>query len=197
MNYDESSLIERMLGGDEAAFETFVDEFYPRLYRFAYPRVERDAETAQDVVQGTFEKAIPKLSTYRGEAALFSWLCAFCRFEIAAFYRRRSRSVPELTLAEDSPDAQAALDSLASREGDPEAALQEKELARLVRVILDALPLRYAKALESKYLHSLSVQEIARELDLSEKAAESLLTRARRAFREGFVSLTQQKGTES
>jgi DNA-directed RNA polymerase specialized sigma24 family protein len=43
--------------------------------------------------------------------------------------------------------------------------------------------------LEWKYIHELSVQEIAERLGVGYKAAESLLTRARAAFREGF-SLT-------
>ena len=40
-----------------------------------------------------------------------------------------------------------------------------------------------------KYVNGNSVQEIALELELSEKAAESLLTRARKAFKEGFSTL--------
>ena len=50
-----------MLRGDEAAFDTFVDEYYPRLYRFAYRRMGGDQEAAQDVVQSTFATLIPKI----------------------------------------------------------------------------------------------------------------------------------------
>ncbi|MGH9458280.1 MAG: RNA polymerase sigma factor [Thermoanaerobaculia bacterium] len=193
MTYDEPTMIHRMLRGDEEAFEAFVDEYYPRLYRFAFPRVDRDDATAQDVVQATFEKAIAGLASYRGEAALFSWICSICRFEIGAIYRRRSRAVPEVRFAEDNPDVQA-VDSLAAAEPDPEQALQRKELARVVRVTLDALPLRYAHALEWKYLRNLSVNEIAQNLGLTPKATESLLTRARRAFRDGFAAPASRKG---
>jgi RNA polymerase sigma-70 factor (ECF subfamily) len=175
--------------GDEEAFDMFVDEYYPRLYRFAHPRVGSDPEVAQDVVQGTFEKVIQKLDYYRGEAALFSWLCSFCRYEIAALWRRKGKSAPEVELVEDSPDVRAALDTLATGEDGPDDLLQRRELSRLVRVVLDHLPIRYGNALEWKYIHGLSVREVAARLDVSPKAAESLLTRARQAFRDGFAAV--------
>jgi RNA polymerase sigma-70 factor (ECF subfamily) len=186
---DDRALLGRMLDGDEAAFDAFVDEYYPRLFRFALPRLDGDREVAQDVVQGTFEKVIPKLSRYRGEAALFTWLCSFCRFEIAAYWRKAGRREREVELAEDAPAVRAALDSLAMGQDAPGVELERKELARLVRVVLDHLPLHYSQALEWKYLRGLPVNEIARRMGSSPKAAESLLTRARQAFRDGFAEL--------
>jgi len=185
----DRDLVDRMLGGDEVAFDTFVDEYYPRLYRFAYSRMGSDRDATQDVVQGTFEKVIPKLSCYRGEAALFSWLCSFCRYEISAHFKGRARRQPEVNLPEDAPAVRAALESLAMAAESADARIERKELARLVRVTLDHLPVRYGNALEWKYLKDLSVREIADRMDLSPKAAESLLTRARQAFRDGFAEL--------
>jgi RNA polymerase sigma-70 factor (ECF subfamily) len=183
----DAILISRLLEGQESAFDAFVNEFYPRLYRFAFRRVGSDPDATQDVVQSTFEKVIPKLDRYRGEAALFTWLCSFCRFEIAAFWRQRNRIAPESI--DDASEVRAALESLARIDETPEGDLERKELAHLVRLTLDALPIRYGNALEWKYLHGWSVQQIAERLSLTPKAAESLLTRAREAFRDGFGEL--------
>ena len=71
----------------------------------------------------------------------------------------------------------------------PETAQTQKEIGEFVRSTLQHLPGRYAQALEMKYVNGNSVNEIALELGLSEKAAESLLTRARKAFKEGFNTL--------
>jgi RNA polymerase sigma-70 factor (ECF subfamily) len=190
VTHHDRTLVRRLLDGDADAFDTFVDEYYPRLYRFAYPRVGRDPDCAQDVVQGTFQKVIPKLATYRGEAPLFSWLCTFCRHEISALWRDRSRREPESDLVEDAPHVRAALESLAMAEDGPADLAARRELARLVRVALDHLPLRYGAVLEWKYLDEVSVREIAGRLGISEKAAESTLTRARGAFRDGFAELS-------
>ncbi len=54
---------------------------------------------------------------------------------------------------------------------------------------LDYLPDRYGDALEWKYIQELSVQEIAARLKVSPKAAESLLSRAREAFRDAFAAV--------
>lgn len=185
--FEDRRRVSRLLAGDEEEFEAFVEDFYPRLYRFAWPRVGRDPQAAEDVVQSTFEKVIPKLSRYRGEAALFTWLCSFCRFEIATWWRARGRA--GVQMAEDAPAVRASLESLAATIEGPDDELQRKELARLVRVVLDALPVHYGNALEWKYLHGHTVVEIARRLRMTEKAAESLLTRSRAAFRDAFGEL--------
>jgi RNA polymerase sigma-70 factor (ECF subfamily) len=59
----------------------------------------------------------------------------------------------------------------------------------LVQVVLDYLPRRYGDVLEWKYIQGLSVKEIAARLDVAPKAAESMLNRARIAFRDGFASI--------
>jgi RNA polymerase sigma-70 factor (ECF subfamily) len=63
------------------------------------------------------------------------------------------------------------------------------ELSRLVRQTLDYLPSLYGDVLEMKYIHGLPVKEIASRLGKGPKAIESLLTRARESFRDGFRSL--------
>ena len=186
---DDRDLVSRLLRGDEEAFDFFVDEYYPRLYRFAFIRVGSDAEVAQDVVQSTFQKVIPKLRSYRAEATLFSWMCSFCRFEVAAFWRGKGRQAHEIDLVEEAPHIQAALESLAALEEGPDTAVERKEISRLVRVTLDYLPIHYGNVLEWKYIQDLSVRDIAARMETTEKAVESLLTRARSAFRDGFSAV--------
>ena len=186
---EDRKLVRRLVGGDERAFDAFVDEYFPRLYRFAYPRVGGDGGAAEDVVQTTFMNVIRKIGTYRGEAALFTWLCTFCRYEIAAFWRRRGKRMAEVKLVEDSPAMRAAIETLGSLSEGNNARFEREELARLVWAILDHLPVRYGNALQWKYIHGLSVREIAARSETSPKAVESLLTRARQAFRDGFSAV--------
>jgi len=189
---DDRKLVERMLAGEEEAFDQFFEGHCPRLYRFALPRMNHNPDAAEEIVQVTLVKAVSGLKGFRGEAALFTWLCTICRREIAAHHARRGSRAESVALVEDVPEVRAALESLAAtlRE-DPESALQRGEVARLVQLTLDALPRAYGDALEWKYVHGHSVREIAARLNLGEKAAESLLTRARQAFRDGFAAVTQ------
>jgi RNA polymerase sigma-70 factor (ECF subfamily) len=187
-------LARRLLAGDEQAFEEFFSAYFPGLYRFALARLDHDVDAAEEVAQATLCAVMAKLKTYRGEAALFTWLCTFCRHEISAYYRRESRQPRSVDLAEERPEILAALDSMWALAGEgPDESYGRKELARLVQVTLDRLPGRYGDALEWKYVEGLPVKEIAARLGLSPKAAESLLTRARRAFRDGFSSLARSR----
>ena len=186
---EDLALVRRMLAGDEDAFDGFFDAHFAPLYRFALARMARDEDGAEDVVQATLAKAVTKLATFRGEAQLFTWLCTFCRHEISAYYARARRTPPTTALVEDSPEVRAALESLARSVTGPETLLHREETARLVHVALDALPARYGDALEWKYVEGLPVVEIAARLAVSPKAAESLLTRAREAFRDAFATL--------
>lgn len=190
MTASDRRLVRRLLDGDDAAFDQFFDGHFPRLYRFALRRMNGDHDAAEEAVQLTLTRALDKLQSYRGEAALFTWLCTFCRHEISAYYRRERRQPPAATLDEDDPEIAAALDSLWASHGEgPEAALGHREVAELVRAVLDRLPGRYGDALEWKYCHGLSMKEIGRRMGLGQKAVESLLTRARAAFRDGFSSV--------
>ena len=184
-----------MLAGEERAFDEFFDRHFPGLYRFARARLGGGEDAAEEAAQVTLCKGIEKLATYRGEATLFTWLCTFCRHEIAAWHRRYGRFAPFIDLVEDIPEVRAALESLSATYGDePERAMGRQEQRRLVQVALDELPPHYGDALEWKYLDEISVNEIATRLGVSSKAAESLLTRARVAFREIFSSLTAGRG---
>ena len=191
VNFRDRRLARKMLAGDSRAFDEFFEGYFPGLYRFAMARMNRDADGAEEVVQATLCRAISKLATYRGEAALFTWLCTFCRHEISAHYKRAGRQPSAVDLTEDNPEISAALESISALGGNgPEESLRRKEIVRLVHVALDHLPSKYANALEWKYIDGLPVKEIAARLGVSGKAAESVLTRAREAFRDGFASLT-------
>ena len=191
---DDRALVLRMRAGEEAAFEEFFAANFQGLYRFALVRVGQDRELAKELAQATICKGVERLETYRGEAPLFSWLCSICRFELTAHFRRQRRRPPEVELPEESLVALGGLDSLPFELGDPETRLLRREVARLVHVTVDSLPPHYRRVLEWKYVDGLPVKDIAGRLDLSLKAAESLLTRARQSFRDGFSSLMTAPG---
>jgi RNA polymerase sigma-70 factor (ECF subfamily) len=62
-------------------------------------------------------------------------------------------------------------------------------LQRIVHAVLDRLPARYGEALELKYIEGRSVEEIGDRLGIGHTAAQSLLARARVAFRDGMEAV--------
>jgi len=186
-NGSERDIVGRMLERDERAFDEFFADYCPRLFRFAVLRV-RDPDAAEDIVQDSLIGAMRTLRSWRGEASLFTWLCTICRREISAWEKRTSRRVI-VSIADDDPGLRAALDSIGAAAEAPDAGLAREDTGRIVQLVLDHLPPRYSRALEWKYLEELSVDDIAGRLQCTPKAAESLLTRARDAFRDAFAAV--------
>ena len=185
----DPQLIRRMLAGDERAFEAFFNAYFPRLYRFALPRLNGDVEATREIVQVTLGKAIRKLESFRGESGLFTWICQICRNEIVD-YIRAERRMRHVVLIDDQPELRAAVESIeAPDEFDLVKGFGREEAARLVRVVLDRLPASYGDALEWKYIEGESVETIGERLGIGTTAAQSLLARARRAFRESLESV--------
>jgi RNA polymerase sigma-70 factor (ECF subfamily) len=186
----DRELVRRLLAGDERAFKRFFDMYFPRLYRFVLVRQGQDEQAAQDIVQQSLCKAIRGIRSWRGEASLFTWLCQICRNELAGYFRKRGREQDRIVLLEDHPEIRAALESTDTPLlGDPVVGFRRTEVARLVQATLDHLPGRYGDALEWKYMEGLAVEEIAERLGTTAVAAQSLLARARRAFRDAFAPI--------
>jgi RNA polymerase sigma-70 factor, ECF subfamily len=166
------------------------DSFFPRLYRYALARVDGNREEAREVVQQTFCKAFERLDTYRGEASLYGWMCQICRNTIIDAARHRQRAGWRV----ESADADATLDLLidqisGSVSEQPDSQVFRMDLAKLIQSTLDCLPAGYGDVLEWKYVDGLSVLQIAAQLSIGPKAAESLLARARRAFKEAILAI--------
>jgi RNA polymerase sigma-70 factor (ECF subfamily) len=187
------ALARRLVTGEARAFAAFFDEYFPRLYRFALARLRSDADAAEEATQRTLCRAVRKFELYRGEASLLTWLCQICRHEMADMLEAQARQQarPPTALREESPEIRARLESLPADEGsDPVALAARTDRQRLVQATLDHLPCRYGDALEWKYIEGVPVEEIARRLEVTPLAAESLLARARRAFRNAWQSVT-------
>jgi RNA polymerase sigma-70 factor (ECF subfamily) len=192
----ERALVSAMLAGEQRAFTAFFDSYFPRIYRFALPRLGHNEDACKEVAQATLIKAMRKLSTWRGEATLFTWICQICRHEISNHMRSIERGARLVPIGMGA-DTQQALESIAAPTGDePMQAYTVRETRRLIQSVLDRLPPRYGDVLEWKYLDGESVVHIGERLGIGQAAAQSLLARARSAFREALESLAGVKVEE-
>ena len=185
-------LAKAILKGEETQFNVFFNEYFPRLFRFATARMENDdQELVRDIVQATMTNAVRGMDSYRGDAAMFTWLCQICRNEIAGYFRKLSRSVPEVPA--DDEAIRPVLEALTEDdELSPGSLYENLQTRRLIQEVLDFLPTNYGDALEWKYIYGLSVTEIAEKLSVTELAAQSILARARTAFRKAILTLSPQ-----
>lgn len=184
MDESDQLLIAAMVDGDEAAFHKFFDAYSQRIYRFAVPLLGGDPQAAEEVTQSTLLKAMRNLQKFRGEAALFSWLCQICRHQAIDYLRKDRRHTRHVVRIEDSSQLRAALVSIEVPATDePLHCCETSEARKLVRSVLAWLPARYGDVLQWKYIEERSVADIGETLGIGYSAAESVLARARSAFR--------------
>ena len=177
----DRALVTRMRAGEQRAFDEFYQAHADRLAAFAARRSGLDSASVEDIVQNTLVKAIRNLSGFRGEAALFTWLANICRNELADAHRKGLRRPQHESL--EGTVATEVAELRIPPELEPSAELEALEQRRAIVQILDTLPSTYALALEAKYGDGLTVNELACLLDLTPVAAQSLLARAKGAFR--------------
>ena len=131
---DDGELLRRASGGDAAAFELLVRRHAAALFRLARPIV-RDDQVAEEVVQDTFLKAHANLRSFRGEAAVKTWLSSICyRTAIDRSRRRQPVVVPietaDATARPDDVDLRMALSDALDELPD-----DEREAFYLVQVL--------------------------------------------------------------
>ncbi|MCA9156319.1 MAG: sigma-70 family RNA polymerase sigma factor [Planctomycetales bacterium] len=182
------------LAGDGPAVARLAAEMLEPLYRFCYYRVGRDRHLCEEVVQETLVQAIRKLEQYepdRSRGDLFPWLAGLARNEIQRVLARRHDSVSLEAMWAAMDQRLARVYAALDRELIEEDVLRCEETRQMVNATMSQLPSHYREALELKYVAGHSVRQIATARAMTEKAVESLLTRARQAFRETFLTLSQ------
>jgi RNA polymerase sigma-70 factor, ECF subfamily len=176
-------LVAQLLDGDQQAFQRFYETYAYKMAAFVMRRSGSNREAAEDIVQNAMIRAMRGLSQYRGEASLFTWLCQICRSELADQRRKTTRRPVVVSMEADVAvtTAVAAMPAATEFEFGQEAG--EGALGASVASAMRQLPERYIRVLELKYGDDLSVEQIGHELALTVSATQSLLVRAREAFR--------------
>jgi RNA polymerase sigma-70 factor (ECF subfamily) len=180
---EDDRLVERLLARDEAALREFFDEYFGRLYRFAFARLRGETALAEDAAQTALVRGLRGLAGFRGQASLFSWLAQICRNEIADLVEKSARISAHTTSLDADGAARDAAHAVPDASAGGEDPLTRGERMRVIRRVLDELPGRYGEMLELKYIEEWQVERIAARVGLSFEAAQSQLQRARLAFR--------------
>ncbi len=180
---EEIALLRRAQAGDQDAFGEVVNLHWKRAFWTAYD-VLYDHDRAQDVAQEAFVKVHRALRSYDLGRDFASWLYRIV-LNLAIDHKRRmerDRTVPT-DKVEEMVDARRAV-----AEDDDKAATIER-----VEQVLQGLPEEYRIPLTMKDIDGLSVEEVARILDLSYSTVRWRLHRARSLFRERWTRLMRRE----
>ena len=195
----DSAWRRRALAGDAEAVRLLAEAALQPLYGFCLYRVGRDTHRCEEVVQETLVRALRELRNYdprRCNNSIFPWLTGLARNEIHRVLGRERVGLSLETLWANVDKELLAVFTRLDSEPFADELLQREETRELVNATMAQLPPHYRQALEAKYLGGKSVRDLASQWGASEKAVESQLTRARKAFRATFLALTRNLGAE-
>jgi RNA polymerase sigma-70 factor (ECF subfamily) len=165
----ERVLRRAVLAGDEEAWRALYDGACDGLFAYVLWRCGGLLDRAEEVTQETWLHAVRRVADFDpGRAPFLAWLRGIAANVLRNRFRRDARRRTRPLCGE----------SVAVDEGKVEA--------ERIAAALAALPPHYESVLRSKYVDGLSVAGIAARTGSTEKSVESLLGRARQAFRDAY-----------
>jgi RNA polymerase sigma-70 factor (ECF subfamily) len=186
---DETELIARARRRDEAAIRAIVRANNRRLFRVARSILKDDSE-AEDAVQEAYVRGFTRLAEFEGKSSLTTWLTRIVINEALGRLRKRRVTVA-LDDATQSRDAHAGGSKvvpfpLMSSQLDPERAMAQSEIHRLLEKAIDALPDAFRTVLVARVIEEMSIEETADLFELRPETVKTRLHRARAMLRQNL-----------
>ena len=186
----DAQLLRAMQHGDSSAWQELYKRYLSSAWRLAWQLVG-DRQVAEDLVSESLLALCRKAHELEPETTnLFGWLRGVIRHKAMDHHRSTARMTAVMS-------QRAALKGVVETDKQaiyrPSARLERNEQASNVNCVLDELDEAKRQCLEWKYVDKISVREIAGWLNLTEKAVESILYRARLEFRERFERREQNQ----
>jgi RNA polymerase sigma-70 factor (ECF subfamily) len=171
----DAELVRRFRCGDAAAFEELYRRHLPLLLR-SLARVVSVDEVAEELAQETFLRAARRLPEDVGD-----------RFRPWLMRVGHNLAVDWLRTATRERNLEERFGRIVRDAGDVDALdLDLHEDLRSVGVVLDKLPPRYREVLVHREVYGFDYNTMARAMDVSIAALQTLLHRARGRFREEY-----------
>ena len=160
-----------VLAGDTSAWRTLYDSAYEQLWAYVVWRCAGMRDFAEEITQETWLVAVRRIHAFDPRKGPFlAWLRGIAAKVIQNHVRSRIKSQPLAVVDVAEP-------------------ARDRDVAELIVRALAELPEHYEAVLREKYLEGRRVDEIATASNATAKTIESLLSRARNAFREVYEKL--------
>jgi RNA polymerase sigma-70 factor (ECF subfamily) len=165
---------------DTATLARWFDAALPRIYGYFLPRVGGNVEIAEDLTQETMLAAVRSHERGTTVDMAMPWLFGIARHKLVDHYRQLGAfGKPASEDIDSLPDDTFRL---------PQLDVQAIHVRDAIIATLGSIPPRQCAAIVLRYLDDLPVADVATALELTLPATESLLARARRSFRAGYLA---------
>ncbi|HEY6361238.1 MAG TPA: sigma-70 family RNA polymerase sigma factor [Vicinamibacterales bacterium] len=193
----DRQLIARLQAGDDTAVQDLADRYGPRIYQLAL-RHMKNREDAEEVAQDVLMKVHRKVSAFRGDAALSSWIYRIT-FNTAMSRLRTSRLARAADQERERARAVGAATSGSQLRAPrqpadwsrmPDEALLRLQLRDAVTEAIQELPEIYRAPVVLRDIQGLTTEEASSRLQVKDQTLKSRLHRGRLMLRERLRAFT-------
>ena len=172
----DSTLLQQARDGDREARSALYEATYQEVWRTVRSLI-RSEDDALDVLQDTYVRAFTRLDQLKNPASVGPWLRTIAA-NTARSHLQKTKPLLFSDLGEDAGEVPEppVTDTAAL----PEASLDQKETAALLRELLDSLSDGQRLVLSLHYYEDMPVREIARSLDVTESTVKTQLRDGRK-----------------
>lgn len=159
--------------------ETCYQQYELGLKKYIGQKID-DEGIVEELVNDVMLAAINSEKNFEGRCSEFSWFCSIANHKIIDYYRKKKIKTILFSV---SP----VFEEIADKALTPERDVLKNELKDEIKKTFKEMKKGYQKILRLKYIDGWKVKEIARIMNLSIKAVESKLIRAKKEFRENWA----------
>jgi RNA polymerase sigma-70 factor, ECF subfamily len=166
----DAQLIAEVLRGDPRAERALYDAHVDRVYRLAW-RMSGDETLARDFTQDTFIRAFDKLSDFRGDSSLATWLHSIATSVILNGLKKVKRIHSRELTGDELPEV-----TMPTRESEPDLKVR-------LRRAIEGLPDGYRTVFVMHDVEGFTHEEIGTALGIQPGTSKAQLFRARARLR--------------
>src|SRR6195256_5559332 len=179
-------LLSRLQSGDERALSDLADTYGTKIYQLAF-RYLRNKEDAEEVTQDVLFKVYRKVGSFRGDAALSSWIyritfnAAMSRLRTAQY--QRSQEDDRQMASDDADSSKPVRPEVADWTDMADERVLRSQLRRRVFSAILALPAIYRAPVMLRDIQGMSTEEASAMLRVKDQTLKSRLHRGRLILR--------------
>ncbi len=186
MSKRDAEQVEKVLAGDQAAYEPLVETYQGRIFAFVAGRI-RNFSATEDIVQNAFVEAYMHLKSLKSPEKFSGWLRGIA-LNLSNKWLQQKR--PVVSIDDTSRDITPEVSELPLPDL-PDEALEKTETKEAVIAAIDTLPDIYREAVLLHYMEGLTYPEIAAFLDIPESTVTGRLQVARNRLRDELMPLVE------
>lgn len=163
-------------------FTNLYKKFFSPLTCFVFKRMGTDPDTADEIVSQTLIAAWKGFGSFKHKSTYFTWLCRIALNKIADYYRDQVHQKSHIVVPTLKAISLTNFGTLEANDMPVEEKLALSELCAKVNGCLNLLPHEKRRLLWYRYWRDMSYDQIAKVMDISVRAVEGRLYRAKESF---------------